>query len=447
MRVDEGRRGAAGRMRLGKYEIGKTLGEGSFGKVKLARHVDSGRTFAVKILERQRVIDLKIDDQIKREIGTLKLLKHPNVVRLYEVLGSKTKIYMVLEYVKGGELFDKIALNDKLSENEARKLFQQLIDAVSYCHEKGVYHRDLKPENLLLDEEGNLKISDFGLSALPQQFGNDGLLHTTCGSPNYVAPEVIANKGYDGAKSDIWSCGVILYVMLTGCLPFDDRNLAVLYRKIFKGETDIPHWLSSGAQNLLRRILDPNTSTRINVDEIKAHCWFKRNYIPAIPNDDDEDFSSDDEAFSIKEPAEIDDHGNIYTHINAFQLIGMSSCLDLSGFFEKEDVSERMVRFTSEYSSTELFERIEDIVTKMGFHVQRGHGKIKVIQQYLAATAEVFELNSSLYVVELRKSHGDSSLYHQLCEKLEAALGVCNRTQIAATQPLMLKGDMPVSAQ
>ncbi|XP_010914779.1 CBL-interacting protein kinase 1 [Elaeis guineensis] len=435
-------------VRLGKYEIGRTLGEGNFGKVKHARRIDSGQSYAVKILERKRVIDLKIRDQIKREIGTLKLLRHPNVVRLYEVLASKTKIYMVLEYVTGGELFDKIAMKGRLPEHEGRKLFQQLIDAVSYCHDKGVFHRDLKPENVLLDAEGNIKISDFGLSALPQQFGNDGLLHTTCGSPNYVAPEVLANRGYDGAKSDIWSCGVILYVILTGYLPFDDRNLAVLYQKIFKGEFQIPKWLSPGARNMIRRILDPNPCTRINVAQIKEDGWFKQDYIPVMPEEEEEeeDKSSDDESFSIKEVAETNEHGNIYTHINAFELIGMSSSLDLSGFFEKEDVSERKIRFTSTYSPKDLFERIEDIVTGMGFQVHKCHGKLKVMQQCTGSTtpqslsvaAEVFELSPSLYVVELRKSHGDSSLYRQLCAKLSDDLGVCSSSQQLLTEQSLM---------
>jgi serine/threonine protein kinase len=149
-----------------------------------------------------------------------------------QVLASRTKIYIILEFVTGGELFDKIVYQGRLSENESRRYFQQLIDAVDFCHSKGVSHRDLKPENLLLDSLGNLKISDFGLSALPQQVRDDGLLHTTCGTPNYVAPEVLNNKGYDGAGADIWSCGVILYVLMAGFLPFDETDLVTLYRKV-----------------------------------------------------------------------------------------------------------------------------------------------------------------------------------------------------------------------
>ncbi|XP_068661526.1 CBL-interacting protein kinase 1-like [Aristolochia californica] len=420
-------------MRLGKYELGRTLGEGNFGKVKYAKNLESGTGFAVKILEKKRILELKIDDQIKREIGTLKLLKHPNVVRLYEVIASKTKIYMVLEYVTGGELFDKIASKGRLSETEGRKLFQQLIDAVSYCHDKGVFHRDLKPENVLVDAKGNIKISDFGLSALPQHFRDDGLLHTTCGSPNYVAPEVLANRGYDGATSDLWSCGVILFVILTGYLPFDDKNLAILYQKIFRGDTQIPKWLSPGARSIIRRILDPNPKTRITIGQIKADEWFKQDYMPVNPYDDDDKYI-EDEPISIHEPSENDIQGDVPTFINAFQLIGMSSYLDLSGFFEKEDASERKIMFTSNYSQKDLIERIEGIVSEMGFRIQKRNGKLKVMDLKssccLSVAAELFELSPSLYVVELRKSYGDSTLYRQLCNKLSNDLGNCQTQQI-----------------
>ncbi|TYJ17749.1 hypothetical protein E1A91_A09G074200v1 [Gossypium mustelinum] len=421
-----------GILQLGNYELGRNLGEGNFGKVKLAKNLHSGLTFAVKILEKSKLIQLSIADQIKREIATLKLLKHPNVVRLHEVLASKTKIYMVLEYATGGELFVRIASKGKLSEAEGRKFFQQLIDGVSYCHNKGVFHRDLKLENVLIDDKGNIKISDFGLSALPQHIRGDGLLHTTCGSPNYVAPEILANRGYDGATSDIWSCGVILYVILTGYLPFDDRNLAVLYQKIFKGDPQIPKWLSPGARNMIRRILDPNPETRITMAGIKEDEWFQQDYTPAVPDDEEEDIYIDDEAFSMCEVG--CDGGRTQespTLINAFQLIGMSSCLDLSGFFEKEDVSERKIRFTSNRSGKDLLAKIQDTVTEMGFRVQMRNGKLKATQEHrvqkrlasLSVAAEVFEISPSLYVVELRKSYGDSTVYRQLCTKLFNDLG------------------------
>lgn len=433
-------------LQLGKYEIGRTLGEGNFGKVKYAKDIQTGHPFAVKILEKTRIKNLNFSDQIKREIGTLKILKHPNVVRLHEVLASKTKIYMILEYVNGGELFDAIASKGKLKESDGRKLFQQLIDGVSYCHDKGVYHRDLKLENVLVDAKGNIKISDFGLSALPQHLRDDGLLHTTCGSPNYVAPEILSNRGYDGATSDTWSCGVILYVILTGYLPFDDRNLAVLYQKIFKGDVQMPKWLSLGAKTLIKRILDPNPKTRITIAEIKEDEWFKQDYTPAIVDEEEEDaVVIDDEVLSLHEaPTDSEKETESPTHINAFELIGMSSCLDLSGFFEKEDVSERKVRFTSTCSPRNLLERIETTVSEMGFGVQKRNGKLKVLEDQkgqrkacnLSVTAEVFEINPSLYVVELRKTSGESSVYRQLCDKVLKDLGVSTSQEHLAAKLL-----------
>lgn len=437
VREVEEERGGKG-MRLGKYELGKLLGEGNFGKVKFAKNIETGKPFAVKILEKKKILNLKITDQIKREIATLKLLKHPNVVRLYEVLASKTKIYMVLEYVHGGELFDKVSSRGKLPEKEGRRLFQQLIDGVSYCHDRGVCHRDLKLENILIDGKGNIKVSDFGLSALPQHFGSDGLLHTTCGSPNYVAPEILANRGYSGTTADVWSCGVILYVILTGYLPFDDRNLAVLYQKIARGDVQIPKWLPPGAQKMIRRILDPNPVTRATVAEIKANEWFRQGYVPSNPEDEEDDVYIDEEALSIHDELDGEESQKLPgcpTLINAFQLIGMSSYLDLSGFFEKEDVFERKIRFTSNLSPKELLENIENIVTAMGYSVQKKNGKLKMVQgqtgpRSLSVKAEVFEISPSLYVVELRKTFGDTTVYRELCNKLSNNLGAARSQEL-----------------
>ncbi|KAL7187336.1 hypothetical protein ACSBR1_037410 [Camellia fascicularis] len=177
----------------------------------------------MKVLDHGTILNHKMVDQIKREISIMKV-RHPNVVCLHEVLASCTKIYIILEFIKGGELSDKIVHHGQLSEAESKRYFQQLTDGVNYCHIKGVYHRDLKPKNLLLDSQGNLKISDFGLSALPGE--GVSLLPTTCGTPNYIAPE-----GYDGVVADVWSCGVILYVLMVGYLPFDEIDLTTLSSK------------------------------------------------------------------------------------------------------------------------------------------------------------------------------------------------------------------------
>lgn len=422
---------AGGMNRIGKYELGQTLGEGSFAKVKRAVNVETGQSFAVKILDKEKLFHHKIVNHFKREICTLKLIRHPNVVRLYEVLASKKKIYIVLEFVDGGELFNEVSRNGKLEESDARKYFQQLIDAVGYCHSRGVYHRDLKPENVLLDANGNVKISDFGLSALPQQFREDGLLHTTCGSPNYVAPEVISGRGYDGATADVWSSGVILFVLLTGWLPFDDNNLAVLYYKIFKSDFKFPKWLSAGARKLIRRILDPNPKTRISIAEIVEDEWFKKGYSRAKFVEENTCLDDVDAAFTNSEDHMVrEEKGPV--PMNAFQLIAMSGSLDLSGFFEEEDARERKTIFTSMYAAKDIMQKIEETAKAMRFQVERKNSKLNLMHidpkskgnGHLSVTTELFEVSPCLHVVELTKTAGDTGQFKELCRKLLSDLSL-----------------------
>ncbi|RHY30428.1 hypothetical protein DYB32_006933 [Aphanomyces invadans] len=273
--------------KVGKYEIGKTLGEGTFGKyvyvsmiaVKYAVNTETDERVAIKVLDKDKIQKQNMGAQIKKEISIMKMVRNRHVVVLKEVLASRTKIFIVLELITGGELFDKIVSEGRFNEETARFYFRQLVNGVEYCHSQGVCHRDLKPgmhlfhhvwkdiscvvvENLLLDENGDLKISDFGLSALYEGGGPDGadgsrasLLHTTCGTPNYVAPEVLADKGYDGRAADVWSIGVILYVLLAGFLPFDEPTMSALFRKIQKAEFSYPSWFTPRVKTLLNKIL------------------------------------------------------------------------------------------------------------------------------------------------------------------------------------------------
>ncbi|KAG7963404.1 hypothetical protein I3843_09G115800 [Carya illinoinensis] len=424
------------RTRVGKYELGRTLGEGNFAKVKFARNVVSGENVAIKILDKEKVLKHKMIGQIKREISTMKLIRHPNVIRMYEVMASKMKIYIVLEFVTGGELFDKIASKGRLKEDEARKYFQQLINAVDYCHSRGVFHRDLKPENLLLDANGVLKVSDFGLSALPQQVREDGLLHTTCGTPNYVAPEVINNKGYDGAKADLWSCGVILFVLMAGYLPFEESNLMALYKKIFKADFTCPPWFSSSAKKLIKRILDPNPSTRITIAEVIENEWFKKGYKPPSFEQADVSLADVDGIFN-----EIGDSGELIVErredeqpvapvtMNAFELISTSQGLNLSTLFEKQmGLIKRETRFTSKSPAKEIISKIEQAAMPLGFGVKKNNYKLKLQGEktgrkgHLSVATEIFEVAPSLYMVEVRKSGGDTLEFHKFYKSLTTGL-------------------------
>ncbi|XP_024386827.1 CBL-interacting serine/threonine-protein kinase 9 [Physcomitrium patens] len=418
------------RTRVGKYDLGKTLGEGTFAKVKVAKHIDTGHTVAIKILDKEKILRHKMVEQIKREISTMKLVKHPYVVQLLEVMASRTKIYIVLEYVTGGELFNKIAQQGRLSEDEARKYFQQLIDAVDYCHSRQVYHRDLKPENLLLDSKGNLKISDFGLSALPQQFREDGLLHTTCGTPNYVAPEVIMDKGYSGATADLWSCGVILYVLMAGYLPFEEPTIMALYKKIYRAQFSWPPWFSSGARKLISKILDPNPRTRISASQIYKNDWFKKGYTPA-QFDREVDVNLDDvnAIFSCsQEHMVVERKETKPVSMNAFELISMSSGLNLSSLFETKEIPEKEdTRFTSKKSAKEIISSIEEAAKPLGFNVLKRDFKLKLQGQLgrkgpLSVSTEVFEVAPSLYMVELQKNSGDTLEYNNFYKNLSKGL-------------------------
>ncbi|KAM8720665.1 hypothetical protein ACLKA7_006668 [Drosophila subpalustris] len=260
-------------VKIGHYLLGATLGTGTFGKVKIGEHQITRLKVAVKILNRQKIKSLDVVGKIRREIQNLKLFRHPHIIKLYQVISTPSDIFMIMEYVSGGELFDYIVKHGKLQEHQARRFFQQIISGVDYCHRHMIVHRDLKPENLLLDHNMHVKIADFGLSNMML----DGeFLRTSCGSPNYAAPEVISGKLYAGPEVDIWSCGVILYALLCGTLPFDDEHVPSLFRKIKSGIFPIPEYLNKQVVNLVCQMLQVDPLKRATIEEIKKHEWFQK---------------------------------------------------------------------------------------------------------------------------------------------------------------------------
>ncbi|CAM9019149.1 unnamed protein product [Wickerhamomyces anomalus] len=267
--------------KIGPWKLGKTLGRGSTGRVLLAENINTNQKAAVKVVSKSILNNLEssISDEkgrdaaglaygIEREIIIMKLLNHPNVLRLYDVWETSKSLYLILEYVEGGELFDLLVEKGPLLEKEAIRYFTQIILGASYCHALGICHRDLKPENLLLDHDLNIKIADFGMAALEN---NDRLLETSCGSPHYAAPEIVSGKHYHGFESDVWSCGVILFALLTGRLPFDDENIRNLLLKVQNGVFEMPQDISIEAQDLISKMLTVEPSKRIKTHEILNH--------------------------------------------------------------------------------------------------------------------------------------------------------------------------------
>ena len=255
------------------------------GRVRIARHVKTKQYAAVKIVSKTALVNSRMslnslaEDHerillgIEREIVIMKLIEHPNIMRLYDVWETSTELYLVLEYVEGGELFDYICENGRLSTSEALGYFQQIIAAVDYCHRFNIAHRDLKPENLLLDGNKNIKVADFGMAAW-QKSNSNGMLRTACGSPHYAAPEVVAGTPYNGSASDIWSCGIILFALLAGKLPFDDDDLATLLEKVKVAKFEIPSHIDRQAGHLISKMLEKDVRKRISMPEILVHPFF-----------------------------------------------------------------------------------------------------------------------------------------------------------------------------
>ncbi|KAK2982432.1 hypothetical protein RJ640_026275 [Escallonia rubra] len=413
-----------------RYDFGRLLGQGNFAKVYYGRNLKSGQSVAIKVIDKEKILKVGLINQTKREISVMSLVKHPNILQLYEVMATKSKIYFVLEYAKGGELFNKVA-KGRLKEDIARKYFQQLISAVDFCHGRGVYHRDLKPENLLLDENGDIKVSDFGLSALAECKRQDGLLHTTCGTPAYVAPEVISRRGYDGAKADIWSCGVILFVLLAGHLPFHDSNLMEMYRKISKADYKCPNWFPSDVRRLLLRILDPNPHTRISIAKIMDNPWFKKGLdskdlrsrvenMEMAPVSGDVVFGPRDNTDAVAE-AKIESSKPV--NLNAFDIISLSTGFDLSGLFVETDQKEE-VQFTSTKPASVIISKFEEIADHLKLKVKKKEAGLLKLEGPnegrngpLSIDVNIYEISPSFHLVEVRKSCGDKLEYQKMMKQ------------------------------
>ena len=257
-------------VQVGDYIIQKTIGQGTFGKVKLGYYIVGKEKVAIKILEKSKIKDKDDSERVDREINILQKLNHPNVILVTEIFEKDDKYYIVMEYCEGGELFNYIVKKKRLTEEVACYFFYQIIRGVEYIHSKGIAHRDLKPENLLMDANHEIKIIDFGLS----NYFSGSLLSTPCGSPCYASPEMVSGKKYNGFKIDVWSCGIILYAMLCGYLPFEHKDNTVLYKKIMECKVDYPHHLSSRSKDMMRKILVNDLNKRIEISEIKKHPFY-----------------------------------------------------------------------------------------------------------------------------------------------------------------------------
>eukprot|EP00168_Porphyra_purpurea_P019388 TRINITY_DN76_c0_g1_i5.p1 TRINITY_DN76_c0_g1~~TRINITY_DN76_c0_g1_i5.p1 ORF type:complete len:1278 (+),score=116.52 TRINITY_DN76_c0_g1_i5:566-4399(+) len=266
---------------IDRYMLLETIGRGTYGKVKRAMHFDSRRTVAVKILERESLDDLATN-QASVEAQVMATLDHRNVVKLHQAFTTKSKIVIVMELVDGGELYNQVPKDKGLAEDSARYYYRQLLDGLNHCHRRGVFHRDLKLENVLLDKDGCLKISDFGLSTL--QIKREDRCRTQCGTPEYVAPEVFSGSGsYSGGAADVWSSGVVLYALVSGCLPFEDKTPELVLVRVVSGDWVMPASFSKLLKDLMVHLLDPDPESRYTLEEIRNHPWYSQEATPPPP--------------------------------------------------------------------------------------------------------------------------------------------------------------------
>jgi len=272
---------------IGAYTCEVKLGSGAFGTVVAAKHCVTGTKAAIKIIPKEKVDP----ETVRREINNHQCLEHPYVAKFYEAIETEHDTCLVMELVSGGDLFDYIVEHVRLEEPEAQQIFKQIIAGVAHCHDHNVVHRDLKPENILLDEDMNVRIIDFGLSA---KICADSLLTESCGSLNYAAPELLyKNCSYKGPEVDMWSCGVILYTLLCGCLPFDDDCAPRLCKKIKLGRYRIPGHVSSEAKDLIEQMLCVVPQKRITLAQILNHSWLNVANASAAPSKIPSEASSD----------------------------------------------------------------------------------------------------------------------------------------------------------
>lgn len=378
---------------LGKYQLVRLLGRGSFAKVYHGLCLDDDTNIAIKVIDKKStIVDAFMETCIIREISSMvRLNHHPNIIKLKEVLATKSKIYLVMEIATGGDLQAKLNRHGKFSDSISRFYFHQLVSALHYCHQNGVTHRDIKPQNILLDQNNNVKVSDFGLSALPEQLKN-GLLHTACGTPAYTAPEVAYRKGYNGEKADSWSCGVILYTFLSGYLPFDDSNISNMFRLVHLRRLRFPDWVSKSARSVINRLLDPNPSTRLSIEELMKLSWFKKSELKH-------------RQLNLGECLSERDCKNLVA-VNAFDIISMSSGLDFSGLFESDMIKKEM-KFTTRARVEEVEEKVMKIGEERGYKVDRRKGwGIGLVKGRVVLMVEILKVAMELLLVEVKVVNG-----------------------------------------
>ncbi|KAL5703981.1 cAMP-dependent protein kinase [Ranunculus cassubicifolius] len=433
MDLSRSREDSGNREAMSNYRIGSTIGVGSFGKVKKAEYLPTKKKVAIKILDLPKIRkEAGEEERVRREIKIMKFLKHPHVITLYEVIETNDAINFVMEYMESGDLYDYIQLKRRLQEDEARKIFQQIISAVEYCHKNMVVHRDLKPENILLDSNLNIKIADFGLS----NFMRDGhFLKTSCGSIHYAAPEVLSGQLYAGPEVDVWSCGIILYALLCGELAFDDENTSSLIRKIKNAIFTIPRHVSDGARDLIKRMLVVDPMKRMTILDIRQHPWFQV-HLPQYmdlpsPEPLHQKISSTNEASSSSST----EHRllGVTNHLGKKWALGFQSGANprnimlevLSAFLELKVTWKRISSYNMKcrwFPSLQVNEGIPHQFDGESTIAESSGGGGKGSPDMVKFEMQLYKTGDGSYVVDLQRVDGQQLIFLDICASLFAQL-------------------------
>eukprot|EP00658_Telonema_sp_P-2_P059647 TRINITY_DN4878_c0_g1_i2.p1 TRINITY_DN4878_c0_g1~~TRINITY_DN4878_c0_g1_i2.p1 ORF type:complete len:454 (-),score=96.86 TRINITY_DN4878_c0_g1_i2:429-1790(-) len=414
-----------------KYEISGYLGDGEFGEVRIATDTTTGISFACKIIQIDCMWRKHMMEHVKKEINSLRSINHPHVVGLQEVFYSQCghNLFLILELCGGGDLYDLLVpapgsqnVGGPLSEGLARRYFQQMISGIAHCHGHGISHRDIKPENLLLDEHGGLKISDFGLST----FTAKAPTSTKCGTSQYLAPEVTISKPYDPKKADIWSCGVLLYVLITACLPFEHENEAELYKMIRSGRFEWPEnvCVSPGAKDLVSRLLQPDPEQRCSTAEIKEHPWFMVDLDEQLFDEALYTAPEPPPSPVVKDPTES---GPPTLPVNAFELLFHIGSMNFEGLCDSHHHKEATRQFLSSSDPKLLSQAICEYSNSHGFIGCRGELSLCLAGKLHGAPVqfqvEVMQIAPDLLLVQMVQTGGCERSFQEFFRGLYSVIG------------------------
>eukprot|EP01064_Diplonema_japonicum_P015978 TRINITY_DN2401_c0_g1_i3.p1 TRINITY_DN2401_c0_g1~~TRINITY_DN2401_c0_g1_i3.p1 ORF type:complete len:558 (+),score=129.19 TRINITY_DN2401_c0_g1_i3:95-1768(+) len=419
--------------KIGDYILGSTLGSGAYAKVKKAVHGPTKKTYAIKIINCAKYKSKDREEWLRREVAVLRKLDHPNIMKLFDVMQQGDKMHLVLEYVNGGELLEVIAKVKRLFEDEARHYFHQLMSGVAYMHSLGIVHRDLKPENILVTDKKVLKIADFGLSNIvPQDKSSEfQLMSTIVGSPDYCAPEVVQEKNYDGFKADVYSCGTILYTMVSGSRPFEAKDEEATLQKVAAGIFIVPRHVSKDCDSLINGMMEMDPDKRMSVKKVLAHPWFtvgldsKKLKGLQTPSQGPIDISEEEIAQAIQQVHLEKASGNVFSLIAGLQTGDVDALVG-----KGNDVKFLL----TVHNMQQAFTRVVGLLKKMRCKVQERktdgctsgrlllYSYITLVNGIMTFTTELQARPPSLVATTLRKERGDTKTFEDFSNVISAHL-------------------------